>query len=397
MPTFARVRRKRGPALAWTPTQDSYYAHTRVLQSEGRLPLYLAQAAILEFEAHLRESPLQLPFGLLAGDVCACPQTKLEYLLVDTVSRARVELGGDDPYAQLAEELQSLASEQSGKGKVAIGWYLGGLADDLTLDDDVRRLHVQLFPERWHLALVRGATSGVERGAFVRYESIWNRWCSIPFFEFLPERAGQKEGERRTAIRWENYRADEPTRPLDESEESLQSTDAAPPPSWSARLFGASLEPLRWAERGTPRRVAERARAPIAPSPLRPPEPPRVQPVERKVAVPVVDTVTAPIERKLTAPVEPKVTAPVEQVRAAPVDEKVATIASPAETRVVREEPESEVQCVFIDGILVPVPLAPELSQKTAMPPGSDRVNRSLVAVGALLSLIRRSLYLVLR
>ena len=63
MPTFSRVRRKRGPALSWAPTQDSYYELAQILRSEGRLPLYLTQAAILEFEAHLRESSLPLPFG----------------------------------------------------------------------------------------------------------------------------------------------------------------------------------------------------------------------------------------------------------------------------------------------------------------------------------------------
>ena len=132
------------------------------------------------------------------------------------------------------------------------------------------------------------------------------------------------------------------------------------------------------------------------------------QPAERKVAVPVVDTVTAPIERKLSAPVEPRVTAPVEQMRAAPVEEKVTapaevrvaamvapTVASPAETRVAREEPEPEVQHVFIDGILVSAPLASELSQKPGMSPGSNRMSMSSVVVGAMLLLILVSLYLV--
>jgi hypothetical protein len=446
MPTLTRVRRKRGPALAWTPTQDSYYELAQKLRSEGRLPLYLAQTAILEFEAHLRESSRPLPFGLLAGDVCVCPQTKLEYLSVDTVARARVELGGDDPYAQLADELQSLALEQTGKGKAPIGWYLGGLADDLTLDDDVTRLHEQLFPERWQLVLVRGAVSGAERGAFLRYESIWRRWYSIPFFEFLPERAEQKKGERRTAIRWENYRADEPARPLDESDVSVRSVNAAPRPSWGARLFGASLEPLRGAERGTPGNVPERARATsaparqepasvprsqtvtppvalaptvtlpasrtnaveIAPPPLRAPPPP-VPPADRQVAVPVVDEVTVPIERKPTAPVQPRVAASVEQMRAASVEEKVMapaapnvaamvapTVASPAESRIAREEPEPEVQHIFIDGTLVPAPLDSELFQKPGMSPASDRGSMSPVVVGALL-LILALLYFAAR
>jgi hypothetical protein len=386
MPTFARVRRERGPALAWTPTQDSYYELAQRLRSEGRLPVYLTQAAILEFEAHLRESPLPLPFGLLAGDVCVCPRTRLEYLLADTVSRARVELGGDDPYAQLAEELQSLASEQSRQRKVPIGWYLGGLADDLTLDADVTRLHEQLFPERWQVVLVRGAASGAELGAFLRYESVWARWYSIPFFELLPERGGHKKGERRTAIRWENYRADEPALPLDESEAAVRDVNEAPRPSWAARLFGASA------------------------SPLRAPEPPPAQPVERKIAVPAVDRVTAPIERKLTAPVESRVTAPAVPMRAAPIEKKLAapaalraaptpkvkvapTVASPTATPVAREEPEPVVQHVFIDGILVPAPLASELFQKPGMSPGSDRVSKSSVLGGALLLMMLVLLY----
>ena len=415
MPTFTRVRRKRGPALAWTPTQDSYYELAEKLRSGGRLPLHLTQTAILEFEAHLRESSLPLPFGLLAGDVCVCPQTKLEYLLVDTISRAGVELGGEDPYAQLAEELQSLASEQSRKRKVAIGWYLGGLADDLTLDADVTRLHEQLFPERWQLALVRGVASGAERGAFLRYESIWARWYSIPFFEFLPERAGQKKGERRTAIRWENYRADGPVRPLDDSEASVRSVDTAPRPSWGARLFGASLDALRPAERGTPGRVAERARPTSAPARQEPPREPRSQTVTPPVTVPA--SRTNPLEiapsalrarelsyvqaakRKVAVPVvEEKVTAPAELRVAPPPELKVAsTVASPTQTRVAREEPEPEVQHVFINGTLVPAPLAPELSQKPVMSPGSDRVRRYPVVVSALLLLMLVLLYLVAR
>ncbi|MFL5618206.1 MAG: hypothetical protein ACJ79A_07415 [Gemmatimonadaceae bacterium] len=246
MPTFSRVRRKRGPALTWVPTQDTYYELARILRSEAGAPLHLTQAAILDFEAHLKESSSPLPFGLLAGDVCICPETKLEYLLVDTVSRTRIELrADDDPYVQLAQELRSLAAEQSRRRKLAIGWYLGGLADDLTLDEDVTGLHRALFPERWQVALVRGLASGVELGAFLRYEVIWSRWYSIPFFEFLPERAGYSRNERRTAVRWTNYSTTEPARRIDELEASEQRASTAPRSWWSSRGFSASVDPLR--------------------------------------------------------------------------------------------------------------------------------------------------------
>lgn len=481
MQTFSRVRRNRGPALAWTPTQDSYYELAQMLWSEGRLPLYFTQAAILELEAHLRESSLPLPFGLLAGDVCICSQTKLEYLLVDTVSRARIELGGDDPYAQLAEELQALASEQTGKNKVAVGWYLGGLADDLTLDDDVTRLHARLFPERWQVALVRGTVSGAERGAVLRYESIWSRWYAIPFFEFLSEHAGHNKGEPRTAIRWENYRADQPSQPLDGSELSARAVSAAPRPSWRARLFGASPEPVRRAERGTPARATEeRTRATstptqqespslprsrtmtspaappptvgvpasrsnpleITPSPRRAPESPPVRPAERKVAAHVDQPVTIPVEQELTAPLKPAGTASVEQQRAAPVEETVTThadlrvaptrelkvastaalkiaapeevkpvpapevsvaatvgrmVASPAATRVARAEPHSDLHHVFIDGGLVPLPLAYDSPQGASLPAGQNGLSKSSLVVGVLLLVMLVLLYLIVR
>jgi len=417
MPTFARVRRERGPALAWTPTQDSYHELAQRLRGEGRLPVYVTQPAILEFEAHLRDSALPMPFGLLAGDVCVCPRTKLEYLLVDTVSHAHVELGGADPYAQISEELQSLASERSREHKVAIGWYLGGLADDLTLDEDVTRMHEQLFPERWQLVLVRGAVAGAEHGAFLRYESIWTRWFSIPFFEVLSERAAKNKGEHRTAIRWENYLADQPARPLGEPEVSVSDVNLAPRPSWGARLFGASVEPHRRVEHGAHDGVADRARAASAPARKEPPSVPRsqtatppvaltptvtvpasltnslertpsairatqpspAQPTEREVTVPIVVDAGAPIVRELTT-VEPSVTTPAEQVRAAPVQEAV-----------------SEAHRIFIDGMLVTAPLAAEPSPKPGTSPGTDRPRTSPVSVGVLLLLTLVLLYLIVR
>ena len=436
MPTFSRVRRKRGSALIWVPTEDSYYELAQIVRSEGRLPLYLTQAAILEFEAHLRESSLPLPFGLLAGDVCICPDTKLEYLLVDTVARARIELGEDDPYAQLAEELQSLVEEQTRQRKVAVGWYLGGLADDLTLDAEVTRVHGHLFPERWQVALVRGAESGVERGAFLRYETIWSRWYAIPFMEFLSERAGHKKGELRTGIRWTNYRADQPARPLDEFEVTVRRANAAPRPSWGARVFGASLEPfLRVGRstpaRGTPRHAPQRTEATSAPARQGSPiavqrDQPVVAPCAQKL---VEQRVTAPVERRLKSPVEPSVVAPVEErvtvpaeLRLAPTPElKVAStaelgatmpadanVATPAEAKVTRpaeakiatpeearEGVSADVQDVFIDGSLVPAPVAFEYSQKPGMLIGPDRVRMSSLVVGALLLLILVLLYLI--
>ena len=72
------------------------------------------------------------------------------------------------------------------------------------------------------------------------------------------------------------------------------------------------------------------------------------------------------------------------------------TVASPAASRIAREEPEPEVQHIFIDGTLVPAPLDSELFQKPGMSPASDRGSMSPVVVGALL-LILALLYFAAR
>ena len=487
MPTFSRVRRKRGPALNWAPTDDTYYELAQLLHSEARTPLYLTQPAILECEAHLRETSSPLPFGLLAGEICVCRETELEYLLVDTVCPARTELSEDDPYAQLAEELKSLAAEQAAQSKLAIGWYLGGLADDLTLDNDVTVVHRALFPERWQVALLRG-NADVDRGAFLRFEDLWSRWYSIPFFESLPEHAGHEKGERGTAIRWANYSASAPTRPLEKFEAAERRAYVPPRSWWETSGLGASLEPFRRAMRGIAVRAPERtlvatapspketttrsattvapattARPAVAipasrarpldavPSPRRAPDPPRIAPAEPKVAVHTEPVVAAPpvqeptarakpathVEQELDLPVarmattteEPKVAftaapshstatepgvesgeeaavravaPPVEMKVAQPAELKAASpveqeVAPTARTNAARETHSTEVQHIFIDGVLVQAPLVHELPERPGRLLRPDGVRILPLIVGAVFVLAVVVLYLIAR
>src|SRR3982751_4424606 len=109
MPTHSRVRRRRGPAITWTPTEDSHNELARRLDgATGATPLYLSQSAILELGAHLRGGSSSLPFGLLAGDLCLCPQTRVEYVLIDSVTRARIELTGQGPSPQPPRQVRPL-------------------------------------------------------------------------------------------------------------------------------------------------------------------------------------------------------------------------------------------------------------------------------------------------
>jgi hypothetical protein len=216
MKTIRPTRRKRGPVITWDPAHDSYYIVASMLPgASSTRPLHVTQSTLLEVEADLAAGQSPVPFGLLAGRYCVCPETRIEYLLIDEASPAVTTLTSDDPTAQLAEELRSLIADANRRRKLVLGWYIGGMDDDLALDHDLIELHRQLFAEPWNVVLVRSQGAEVRQGAFFRYQPVTTQLYAIPFFELVADASRSVEGaELRTAVRWANYRAREPILPL---------------------------------------------------------------------------------------------------------------------------------------------------------------------------------------
>lgn len=216
MKTIRPIRRKRGPVITWAPAHDSYYIVASMLRGAAGIPsIHVTQASLLEVESDLAAARTPVPFGLLTGQYCVTPDTKIEYLLIDEVRPAFTTLSSSDPTAQLAAELRSLRSDATRLRKLVLGWYIGGMDDDLRLDPDVTDLHRELFPEPWASVLVRNEATEIQLGAFFRYQPVTAQLYSIPFFELVPDpprRAGS--AELRTVVRWANYRARESVLPL---------------------------------------------------------------------------------------------------------------------------------------------------------------------------------------
>jgi hypothetical protein len=225
----ARARRL-GRAIAWTPADDPYYLLAGMLSGSKGLPaLCVTQSAIQDLHREMRSVESTLPFGLLAGEVCVSPESNVRYLLVDEVTPARTELSELDVKSQLNTELRSLASDAHDRGKVPIGWYIGGIGDDLQLDSEDLSLHREIFPEPWQVVLLHDDTASEERGAFLRYAQGSNRLYSVPFFELLSDSTRTNGVPRKTALRWANYHSDAPVSRLPESD----GTAGGPP----ARVF----------------------------------------------------------------------------------------------------------------------------------------------------------------
>jgi len=158
-------------------------------------------------------------------------------LLIDEVIRSPTELTADDPGTQLLEALRSLTLEATQRGKLVLGWFMGGMEADLQLDSEAAGVHRELFPEPWQVVLLHDRDSRVESGAIMRLEALTGRSYAIPFFELLPEASARgKQIERRTAVRWANYRAAEEVLPLEEAARGTARSGRAPAAPPRARL-----------------------------------------------------------------------------------------------------------------------------------------------------------------
>ena len=214
--------RRLGPAIAWTPTDDPYYLLAGMLNGSKGLPaLSVTQWALLELRSKMKTVQSTLPYGLLAGELCVSPERNAQYLFLDEVTPARNELTEVDLKSQLEAELRSLASDAESRGKIPIGWYVGGIGEDLQLDGEDLSLHREVFPEPWQLVLLHDDTAGDERGAFLRYARASKHLYAIPFFELLPDPSRANATKRRTALHWVNYRPDAPVSRLVETDGTL--------------------------------------------------------------------------------------------------------------------------------------------------------------------------------
>ena len=201
---------------------------------------------------------MALPYGLLGGQLCVSPETDEEYLLMDEVIAARTELTESNLRDQLQHELKSLAAAAQRRGKLALGWYVSGVGEDLQLDGEDLSLHQEIFPNPWQVVLLHDNSSGTERGAFVRYTSMTDRSYAIPFFELLADSTADELTEPRTALQWVNYRPQEPVSPLDEIEIARLRASVSPPKrsglrDWLASWRGFEREPKPLGERRAPR------------------------------------------------------------------------------------------------------------------------------------------------
>jgi hypothetical protein len=205
------VWRRWGSPIRWRPTHDTYYL-AAALRTGANLPtLGITQTALLDLGAAIQQSRTRMPYGVLAGQFCVCPETAEQYLLIDDVRPARAELTDRNFADGLRAELRSLAGLAAKRGKLLIGWYISGTGDDLRLEPEDLDLHREMCPEPWQIVLLHDNSGGTERAALMRFESMTQRLYASPFFEMPPDAPDAKsgDGDLVTVLGWTNHRADQ--------------------------------------------------------------------------------------------------------------------------------------------------------------------------------------------
>jgi hypothetical protein len=211
-----QVRRRIGETITWTPAHDAHYM-VAAMRGASRTapPLHVTQSALVQLETLLATDDTPVPFGLLLGSMCLAPEAPGPYLLVNDMTPSTADLTPEDPVTQLTKALRSLVTAAARRRSLVIGWYIGGMGDDLSLDEEILSMHGQLFPEPWHVLLVHGRAAGFVQGAFLRIDPIELRLFPTPFAEALPEWKRRKASEETpSAVQWSSYRANRAVVPI---------------------------------------------------------------------------------------------------------------------------------------------------------------------------------------
>jgi hypothetical protein len=140
--------------------------------------------------------------GLLLGSTCQCPQTKVKYLVIDSVAAS-----GAKPRdtRSMASALEELLTARRRRRENVLGWYCIRRRGDENLDPDEEALHRSYFDQPWQSTLLLAAQSpGDVRGVFFQHGALSAPAFRAPFYEVLDSKA-HDSGAKPTCIAWPTY------------------------------------------------------------------------------------------------------------------------------------------------------------------------------------------------
>ena len=167
--------------------------------------LLITQEAFLAVNRHVAETLERELGGFLLGNRYRCPNSGLEYVIIDQFSEAKFIESNEvrlsftlDAWAQLGDEL-------SGKfyGKLLVGWYHSHPRMDVFLSAFDVAIHEERFAEPWMTALV--IEPETKRGGFFGWwDGRLNPRDPVEFYELFGRNA------EASVVDWTNYTCGDP-------------------------------------------------------------------------------------------------------------------------------------------------------------------------------------------
>lgn len=178
--------------------------------AEGNQPafyLVITQDVLAGVTEHVYQSLETELGGFLLGNRYRCPNTNLDFVVMDQISGAMILETTEFRSGPANDSWTRLSDELGGKfrGKVVLGWYHSHPRMDVFLSSRDVEVHQERFSQPWATALVVDPAKNTG-GFFCWINGRLSTTQPVDFYELVEHPA------RRTSVAWTNYiRVDEPT------------------------------------------------------------------------------------------------------------------------------------------------------------------------------------------
>ena len=262
-------------SILWRPASGAASPAPAVAPpAPGEYPIFVEQAALRALNSHARMAQEKGFLGFLVGDLLECPDTRVQFMVVDMTIRLADLVTADSTLPILSRAWMRIQDELGRSGGHLLGWYHSHPPAGPRLSPDDLATHLTYFGKPWHIALVMGADAKGNLAGFYRAgRDKALPTTSLPFYELLEEESLKADGRKRSFLPWKNFKVAEVAKAAAPKEKA-----AAP-----AKVEPAKAAPPRPAPpKAAPTKATPKPAAPpkAPPTPAAPKPPPPVAEVE---------------------------------------------------------------------------------------------------------------------
>ena len=203
-------RRRKLPAdraIHWIP-RDLAESGQDAYRKRHPYEFFLRRAALAGINRHVLSADGEPRFGFLLGHTCRCPNTGVQYSLVDTALAAREVFEEEAPAEVLARAWEEARHVFEGHSGQLLGWYHSHHLLGLMSSEADEQANKELFGKPWQASVIVVPGKNGQLGGVFRHDpssSIGERRQPAPFHELLENAVPLEEMKSASVMAWTNY------------------------------------------------------------------------------------------------------------------------------------------------------------------------------------------------